>query len=123
MVAQHNQALAQNTISLARLQDSARASRALVSEDGMKLITNSAEGNDKRLLVTYKYSILQRHVTLERMDGSCSTKDVFVSHFSFQHFQWFHCLWSGWDRGEDKNIFGFLRMLKSQRTAGCRLYA
>ncbi|MCR4275053.1 MAG: hypothetical protein NUW02_03380 [Candidatus Campbellbacteria bacterium] len=115
MVAQREHAVAQSTVSLARLQDVARSSQALVSEDGMKLVVHSAEGDEKKAIERLLQVVEIAKTRYPREDGwlvldkGRVREALFISTLSMVP------LFVEWMvRAEDKNIFGFLRMLKSQ---------
>ncbi|QQR82429.1 hypothetical protein IPJ70_04105 [Candidatus Campbellbacteria bacterium] len=115
MITQRDQSISQKALVLVRLQDMARASRTLVSDDGMQLIANSAEGDEKKATERLNHIIEIAKARYPREDGwlvldkGRVRESLFVSTLSMVP------LFVEWMvRGEDKNIFGFLRMLKSQ---------
>jgi hypothetical protein len=115
MITQRDQGISESTLVFTRLQDTARASRTLVSDDGMKLIINSVEGDEKKATERLSHVVEIAKSRYPREDGwlvldkGRVRESLFVSTLSMVP------LFVEWMvRGEDKNIFGFLRMLKSQ---------
>ncbi len=99
----------------ARIQNEARASRTLVSDDGAVLIANSAEGDEKRALERLSQVIDIAKTRFPREDGwlildkDRVRESLFISTLSMIP------LFVEWVvRAEDKKVFTFLRMLKHQ---------
>jgi hypothetical protein len=99
----------------ARIQNEARASRTLVSDDGAALIAHSAEGDEKRALERLSQVVEIAKTRYPREDGwLILDKDrvreaLFISTLSMipLFVEWIV-------RAEDKKVFTFLRMLKHQ---------
>ncbi len=102
-------------ISAARIQNEARASRTLISDDGAELIAHSAEGDEKKALERLNQIVEIAKSRYPREDGwLILDKDrvretLFISTLSMipLFVEWII-------RGEDKKVFTFLRMLKHQ---------
>jgi hypothetical protein len=99
----------------ARIQNEARTSRALVSDDGAELIAHSAEGDEKRALERLAQVIDIAKTRYPREDGwlildkDRVRESLFISTLSMIP------LFVEWVvRAEDKKVFTFLRMLKHQ---------
>jgi|GEM_PF-6935101 len=102
-------------VSVARIQNEARTSHALISDDGAELIANSAEGDEKKALERLNQIIEIAKSRYPREDGwLILDKDrvretLFISTLSMipLFVEWIV-------RSEDKKVFTFLRMLKHQ---------
>lgn len=102
-------------VSTARIQNEARASRTLISDDGAELLAYSAEGDEKKALERLGQIVEIAKSRYPREDGwLILDKDrvretLFISTLSMipLFIEWIV-------RGEDKKVFTFLRMLKHQ---------
>ncbi|MBP9772024.1 MAG: hypothetical protein KBD16_03850 [Candidatus Pacebacteria bacterium] len=98
-----------------RIQNEARATRTLVSDDGALLIAHSVEGDEKKALERLSQVIDIAKTRYPREDGwlildkDRVRESLFISTLSMipLFVEWIV-------RGEDKKVFTFLRMLKHQ---------
>ncbi len=102
-------------VSTARVQNEARSSRVLISDDGAELIANSVEGDEAKALERLNQIVEIAKSRYPREDGwlildkNRVREALFVSTLSMVP------LFVEWIiRGEDKKVFTFLRMLKHQ---------
>ncbi len=105
----------QPAVSIAKLQTEARADRALVSDDGIKLIVASAEDNEEKARERLNQVLAIAKTRYPREDGWLILDKGRVREALFISVLGTVPLFIEWVvRGEDKKIFAFLRMLKAQ---------
>ncbi len=102
-------------VSATRIQNEARASRTLVSEDGARLIAASADGDEKVALERLSQVVEIAKTRFPREDNWLVLDVNRVREALFVSILGMVPIFIEWTvRGEDKKIFTFLRMLKHQ---------